>query len=42
MTMTVNMHMKDWSETMNEALWAYTITWKNIIAFSPYQIVYGK
>jgi hypothetical protein len=42
MTKTVQMHRKDWSDKLNEALWAYRITWKNSIGFTPYQLVYGK
>ena len=42
MTKTVQMHWKDWSQTLHEALWAYKITWKNNTGFTPYQLVYGK
>ena len=42
MTKTVQIHRKDWSDKLHEALWAYTITWKNSIGFTPYQLVYGK
>ena len=42
MTKTVQMHRKDWSEKLHEALWAYRITWKNSTSFTPYQLVYGK
>ena len=41
-TKTVQMHRKDWSAKLTEALWAYRITWKNSAGFSPYQLVYGK
>ena len=41
-TKTVQMHRKDWSAKLTEALWAYRITWKNSTGFSPYQLVYGK
>ena len=36
MTKTIQMHRKDWSYNINEALWAYRITWKNNIGFTPY------
>ena len=42
MTKTVQMHKKDWSNKLHEALWAYIITWKNSSGFTPYQLVYGK
>ena len=42
MTKTVQIHRKDWSDKLHEALWAYRITWKNSIGFTPYQLVYGK
>lgn len=38
----VQMNMKDWSEKLRDALWAYRITWKNTTRFSPYKLVYGK
>ena len=41
MTKTVQMHRKDWSYKLNEALWEYIITWKNTIGFT-HQLVYGK
>ena len=42
MTKTVNLHRKDWSYKLLEALWAYNTTWKNTTGFSPYEMVYGK
>ena len=42
MTKTVQMHIKDWSDKIHEALWECIITWKNSIGFTPYQLVYGK
>ena len=27
---------------MPKALWAYRITWRNDIGYSPYELVYGK
>lgn len=42
MTKTVQMNRKDWSEKIQDALWAYRITWKDTTGFSPYQLVYGK
>ena len=42
MTKTVQTHRKDWSDKLQEALWAYIITYKNSIGFTPYQLVYGK
>jgi hypothetical protein len=42
MTKTVQTHRKDWSDKLQEALWAYRITYKNSIGFTPYQLVYGK
>jgi len=42
MKKTVQMNIKYWSDRLKYALWAYRITWKNTIGFSPYQLVYGK
>jgi len=42
MTKTVETNKKDWADKLNEALWAYRITWKNTTGFIPYQLVYGK
>ena len=42
MTKTVQIHRKYWSNKLQEALWAYRITYKNSIGFTPYQLVYGK
>eukprot|EP00253_Pinus_taeda_P036562 PITA_36562 len=36
------MNRKNWEEKLKDALWAYRITWKNTIGFTPYQLVYGK
>ena len=41
-TKTVAMNGKNWEEKLKDALWAYRITWKNTIGFTPYQLVYGK
>ena len=42
LTKTVKEKRKDWSQRLPEALWAYITTWRNIIGFSPYELVYGK
>jgi hypothetical protein len=42
MTKTVQTHRKDLSYKLQEALWAYIITYKNNIGFTPYQLVYSK
>jgi hypothetical protein len=41
-TKIVQTHRKDWSDKLQEALWAYKITYKASIGFTPYQLVYGK
>ena len=32
----------DWSLRLNDALWAYRTTYKNILGMSPHRLVYGK
>eukprot|EP00253_Pinus_taeda_P024242 PITA_24242 len=32
----------DWANKLLEALWAYRITWRNVIGHTPYELVYGK
>ena len=42
MQKTVNRSRKNWSKKLDDALWAYTTAYKNLICMSPYKIVYGK
>ncbi|XP_027338085.1 uncharacterized protein LOC113852023 [Abrus precatorius] len=39
---TVQPNRKDWSLRLEEALWAYRITYKTPIGMSPYQVLFGK
>ena len=39
---TINATKKDWSIKLDDALWAYRISYKTPIGMSPYRIVYGK
>ena len=39
---TVNASRKDWSQKLDDALWAYQIAFKNPIGMSPFRMVYGK
>ncbi|CAM8902507.1 unnamed protein product [Rhodiola kirilowii] len=38
----VNPNRKDWSQRLDEALWAYRTTYKTPIGTSPFRLVYGK
>ena len=38
----VNASRKDWSIKLDDAPWAYRISYKTPIGMSPYKIVYGK
>lgn len=42
MTKTVQIHRKDWSIRLTEAVWAYRTTWKTTTGFTPFELVYGK
>ena len=42
LTKTVRSHHIDWANRLLEALWAYHTTWRNVMGFSPYDLVYGK
>lgn len=33
---------KDWSKKLDDALWAYIITFKTHMGLSPYMLIYGK
>ena len=39
---TVNASRKYWSAKLDDALWAYRITYKSPIGMFPYRMVYGK
>ena len=39
---TIEYHQRDWSETLDEALWAYRIVIKTPIGTTPYRLVYGQ
>ena len=42
LTKTIQLHQKDWAYRLLEALWAYTITWRNNTGYTPYELVFGK
>ena len=33
---------KDWSDRLDDALWAYKIAYRNPIGMSPHKLIYGK
>jgi hypothetical protein len=39
---TVSISRRDWSQKLQEALWAYRTAFKTPIGTTPYQLVYGK
>ena len=39
---TITSSRKDWAAKMDDALWAYRTTFKTLIGFSPFLMVYGK
>ncbi len=38
----VNLDRKDWSQKLDDALWAYRTAYKTPIGMTPYKLVYGK
>lgn len=39
---TISLRKSDWSERLDEVVWAYNTTWKTSMGFFPYELVYGK
>ena len=39
---TVNSSKKDWARKIDNALWAYIISFKIPLVISPFRLVYGK
>lgn len=39
---TISLRKTDWSERLDEVIWAYNTTWNTTTGFSPYELVFGK
>jgi len=38
----VAIHRKDWANRLPKSVWAYMITWKITLIFTPFELFYGK
>ena len=42
LTKIVHLHCRDWTNRLQEVVWAYRTTWKTTTGFTPFELLYGK
>ena len=42
LTKIVHLHHRDWTNRLQEVVWAYKTTWNTTTGFTPFELLYGK